>query len=74
MVCRKGRARLDVRAGQIGKILKDLRIAHNAGEIFQHISQSDSKAANAGLTAALAKVECDDIKIGQSVNTHHRND
>ncbi len=50
---------------QIGKIIEDFFIGHAGSQIAEHIVHGDSHSSNARLTAALARLDSDDISIAR---------
>lgn len=58
-----GPARLHVLSGQVGRIGENVRHAHPAGEVVQHIADNEAQASDAGLAAALARLDGDSLAV-----------
>lgn len=55
--------RENVLSGEIWKIFEDFFLCHPGSEIFKHVINCDSHAANARLAAALAGFNRDDVLV-----------
>ena len=66
-------ASLDVLAGQIRKVAKDFLHAHAGRKVLQNILHRDPHASNAGVTAALARLDGDVLSIVEFHGANIRN-
>jgi hypothetical protein len=63
MISIKCEASADVSFRQRGEVFEDLGLGHASGKIIQRVVDGDAQAANAGLAAALAKFNRDDLRV-----------
>ena len=56
----------DVVLCQFGAVGQDFVVRHASGEIGEHISDGDAHTPNGGLPAALARLQRDDVLIGDA--------
>src|SRR6266852_5932424 len=59
----KRQAGLNVFGCEVREVCQNLRFAHAAGEVFQHISDRHASSANRRFAAALARFDGDDLAI-----------
>src|SRR5947207_299448 len=48
---------------EIGKLRENLLLGHPARQVLQHVRYGHAHAADAGLAAALARLDCDDLSV-----------
>src|SRR4029077_19167521 len=61
---RVGEAGANVVLGQLGILAQDVRVRHPGREPAEHIADRNSHVADAGTSAALARLDRDDVLIG----------
>lgn len=62
-VGRKGEAGFNVFASQFRKVLKNLILAHSAGEIFENVLNGDPHSANTWFAASFSGFYCDYLSV-----------
>src|ERR1035441_5736159 len=62
-VCCEGEAGTNIFFSEIGKVAQNLLVGHSAGQIIQNVVDGDAQAANASLTATLAGIDGDDLRV-----------
>jgi hypothetical protein len=48
---------------EMGKIAQNVGVGHSAGQVFQHIIDSDAQPPNAGFPAAFAGLNGNDVRV-----------
>jgi len=66
----KREAGLDIFPRQVRKIRQYLICRHTRGKVFQHVSHSHPKTANTRLSAALARLNCDEVRVIHKMNAN----
>jgi hypothetical protein len=59
----KRQAGLNVFGREVREVRQNLRFAHAAGEVFQHVGYRHPRSTNSRLAAALARFDGDDLAI-----------
>src|SRR5689334_1328199 len=59
----KREAGKDVLSGQVGEVFENLLLRHAGGEIFKYVVDRHAHAADAGLAAALSRLDGDDLAV-----------
>jgi len=67
MVCVEREARLDVGGCEVGEIVQHLRNGHATVKIIENVSNGDTRAAEASLAAADARINRDAFPVVQFI-------
>src|SRR5262249_55331866 len=59
----EGQTGADILSGEIGKVGENLVSRHAAREVFEHVSDRYAQTADAGLPAALARLDCNEARV-----------
>jgi len=62
-VCCVSETGADIFFGKIGKVTEDILVRHARSEILEHIMHGDAQTADARLARALARFDCDDLRV-----------
>src|SRR6267142_505270 len=56
-------AGLNIFGGEVREVRENLRLAHAAREVFQHVRYRHARSANSRFPAALARFDADDLAV-----------